>query len=1454
MVQGKISAGTPAGAIPLKSMANQAGSEADCREFHLEDVATPAVTSYNSSIKMSQTLSIGNVRVPWNRFWCTPDSTIHLEEGDRGLLTDPESELGKHLNPNVFRLPEIIPTVGPLILWGEPGIGKSTELLNLKHLVEQSQNKETDKLISFHFRDISDLSSFRNRTIENPVWRDWSAGLGHLTLVVDGVDEGLLRIPNFISDLASMLSDAPLQRLRVILTCRSAEWPIELGNRLVSLWSIPDQKHIFELCPLRYADVAEFAEARLPHPTAFLDQIATKRVTALASRPITLLFLLNEFLNNKGHLPTTHHQLYERVTKNLVREIDPQRAELLRAITKTGSRASESQRLIAAQRLAAMLLLTGKSGVTRGDVAFESETSSDLRIEECYDSTSHTPSEATSTALQEAMETALFTSRGGGRHGFIHQTVAECLGAQHLANLPLVQLRSLLCARDQRAEHVVPQLAELASWVASYSQPFCDHILNIEPEILLRSDTTRQSTKLRQRLVDAIVSRAIEGRTFDDIGFRRLLSSLRHPNIAEQLRPVITDRSVNPVARRIAISMAGECKISSLSDDLLAIVKSSDENQHIRERSLRTLVDVMPRERFSEIEPFAEDPNDPNDNLRAYALEAMLTSGHKIKKLLQYIRPHKRSGYYGAYHRLLRSLLPLHLDQDDVLPILDWLHDQHGIFHSSGSRYEFAIRAVRMALPRIIDDSIRNSLTQLWILHSTCNPDAQLPNDKDIKATLNDNTAIRQTLAKNILNHPQCQPEKVFNILIVPGLIVSPDDLGWLLDELRDCCPPNRTNWAEAISYCITPQDMIPHGQIFLDLVATVPELSNRFKWLAPWDLDDPDVRKKKAYWLRNQRRSQAIKKHINAKKERSQSATASVDAIIGPDTWFRAWLSITQNSTDYTIDLTKHPRWHALTDLEKQHFREAAAFHIRHHATNHSKWQPHSPIYFSTRCAIWLIRDLVKDDFDMQKIIKDSWITFCGEPFYADSDSEAEWFSYLYSIDHTASMAALMEAATSDAKRAGHIFAFRAARLCWDHEISTATHSFIDRIKAEYPHRVIISGIEEWASMDKEPAAQFALDLIKTNLPTNDEYPICIKQAIVTGMLLAPVQTLAIASSALNDDYLARAVWTEVISAIETSSTPWFDHIPDSSLVDLYLDLIRLFPTAEDPPFESGEIPPRRSVAEGRDRIPSILGERATESSCGELLKLAALLPNERTRFLWIHKNSLQNLRQKMWIPCSTTHLLATLANKNSRLVNCELDLVSLTLESLARLQVHLTDQELPSVEELWSWDGNGQKRSNFRPKDEEAISDSIARWLKDDIGPAAGIIVNREVQPRRGSRTDITLNATTPSATENFRPLTLVIEVKGCWHPDVKSAMHTQLVEGYLRPNGLQAGIFVVGWFVCDRWKESTNKTGCRTIEEADTFFGAEASRYDGSNEAEKVVAAILDCRINVNSPSKR
>ena len=138
------------------------------------------------------------------------------------------------------------------------------------------------------------------------------------------------------------------------------------------------------------------------------------------------------------------------------------------------------------------------------------------------------------------------------------------------------------------------------------------------------------------------------------------------------------------------------------------------------------------------------------------------------------------------------------------------------------------------------------------------------------------------------------------------------------------------------------------------------------------------------------------------------------------------------------------------------------------------------------------------------------------------------------------------------------------------------------------------------------------------------------------------------------------------------------------------------------------------------------------------------------------------------------------------------------------------------------------------------------FARWLTEDIGPGAGVVVNREVQPRRGARTDVIVEAKIPGSDSQFDTLRVVIEVKGCWHDAVLTGLTEQLVNGYLRVHGWRCGIYLVGWFVCPQWDSPKNNLRSDNSQAAAEELRQLAAEFDGVNSQFAVATFLLDCSL--------
>jgi hypothetical protein len=142
--------------------------------------------------------------------------------------------------------------------------------------------------------------------------------------------------------------------------------------------------------------------------------------------------------------------------------------------------------------------------------------------------------------------------------------------------------------------------------------------------------------------------------------------------------------------------------------------------------------------------------------------------------------------------------------------------------------------------------------------------------------------------------------------------------------------------------------------------------------------------------------------------------------------------------------------------------------------------------------------------------------------------------------------------------------------------------------------------------------------------------------------------------------------------------------------------------------------------------------------------------------------------------------------------------------------------------------------------PVDENAFSDYVTRHLRDDL-EHCGIVALREVEIRRGNdgtgeRTDVYVTAVILGPMpETFETVRVIVEVKGCWHAELQTAMETQLKDRYLKDNDCEHGIYLVGWFACDSWDsrdKRKRRTPRLTFEEATDFFAKQSTHLSDGN----------------------
>ena len=1177
-----------------------------------------------------------------------------------------------------------------------------------------------------------------------------------------------------------------------------------------------------------------------------------QNVAGLAALPTTLFFLLDEFREG-GAFGRTHRELFKRGCQRLAREHDPRHIEMLRALRKTAQISTPEQIYEASCRLAALFLLCGKS-VIHLRSAPEAQEDADLHLSQAADGAETGYAALTENMLEDATASALFTSRGPNRVEFAHQTFAECLAAQVLSRLPLVLVRTLLCARDAGDEHVIPQLAETAAWVAGINGDFFEHLCRIEPEALLRSDVSEVQNHRKKDLVAAILEKAKKADLFDERYLSRFLGGLKHPELANQLRPWLADKTLNVVARRIALSIARECKLADLSDDLLRIIHDPSESQAFRDQAAQTLAHVIPTTRLANLIPLASGQinPDPDDTIRGSAIQRIVPEMWSVSQAVPYLHAPRNGHFLGTYHFLLKYHLPRNLKDEDVPLVLEQLIAKTHCFDRINPFEELAETAFVRALHSLSKPDVRQLAVKVWMTKATTHQPLPRSRESAVVTLFQERGDLRREFLAAIVDDPGVPVDNLVYLRGAYVQLILQDDLEWALDRISQSSSDRRKAWASVISSVCCPNSACKCWDLLLQRINEIPELSSTFSLLRAWNIEEPIARSAKASWLKHKR----LQKRLNQLEAvpNMESCLKQDFADIAAGKAYR-WielcgdLSVKRDETciihPLGHDLTKYPGWVAADERRQTLIRTAARGFLLKNSDGYAEIGSRTNFSDPGYIAVWLLRSEIRTDVELRSTVASKWIDALIGRFNGGSDHYQETAALAYELNPDATLRGFIRELKEDDKEHGQIPGLYGFQKCWDDQFTAAALNLIriGNLKAGSIES-ILQFVAPISPKEAAACARPLLDSASLADPANEERTVSVLAACIAGM---PTATWDFCWPIIETNLaLAEKVFLRIADRIVYDRNKCLPVITERQLADLYLRIHSVFPRETDPDMSRGGfVTPRQSVARFRGDVIGALESRGTEKACHELLRLANALPSESLWFRSLYYNTRRSKRRKSWTPPRPQVVLGLLARREARLVVDADDLTEVVVESLDRLQTRLTRSTLPESEILWHWDGADTQRRNFRHRDEAFLSDYIARWFRDDLGQRR-IVIGREVQPRRGQRIDIYVSAgasgTTSSSSED---LTVVIEVKGCWNADVRKALEGQLVGEYLRPNGLTHGIYLVGWFVCEKWSNPENHLASETLANAQHELLQLAAPYDGKTNPERVTAMVLDCR---------
>jgi hypothetical protein len=377
--------------------------------------------------------------------------------------------------------------------------------------------------------------------------------------------------------------------------------------------------------------------------------------------------------------------------------------------------------------------------------------------------------------------------------------------------------------------------------------------------------------------------------------------------------------------------------------------------------------------------------------------------------------------------------------------------------------------------------------------------------------------------------------------------------------------------------------------------------------------------------------------------------------------------------------------------------------------------------------------------------------------------------------------------------------------------------------------------------SHDNVEAQSFAFSLIPIPLPAGD--PERARAVAVAQTLMLDTKDVgwAIVWPAIQvDEDFGKAVILGVCPDYESMGL----RLNEDQLADLYVWLTRHF---ETPIHRSGEahwVGSLEYIDMWRNAIIQLLIRRGSVRACEAIKKLQQELP-ELDWLKWVQVDAETEFRRATWVPAQPQDIVKLAADRELRLVQSGDQLIQVLVESLERFQ-SLLQGETPAAQFLW----DNVSTSDAKPKDENMFSDYVKVFVERDL-KQKGIVLNREVRIHRGQRTDIHVDAVTQTAPgQPYDSITVIIECKGCWSPELYDAMKDQLVGMYLKDNHCQHGLYLVGWFNCANWSalDGRNRRATKLCPDIDvTRQKLAISATNLSKDSIRIKSVVLDTSLH-------
>jgi hypothetical protein len=1416
------------------------------------------------------------------RYWYPREREFDLSAF--GFLWDPTGQYGEIFAAGASSLASLRDKTF-LVLIGEPGTGKSTEF-------ERNIEAIEGRIVCFvNLHDHGTEESVRVAILGHRQVERWKREGGVLELFLDSYDESSVRslasiLQSCVAELAGWLEgirppgrevlpgqNGPEQsnegvasleevlakpQLYVRLACRMGVYDSYIGRTVLKGLSAtrqsddPDEEtaeqeygpYEYKLAPLREVDVRTLIRSRGHDPDDFLREVQRLSIGFLAAKPITLDLLLRAYDVDRS-LGESAVEIYEKGVRRMCEEPSRYRRVELKDRPDTG------RRVRAAQQAAALSIVCG-----RPELWLENDT-------DCPSASLLTVGDI---ALGEIIEndvydlanTALLVPMSMRQFGWAHKTIAEYLAGTHLVRSELSAGQIINLLVDSESSKTFPQFRETAAWVAAGHDEFRRWMIANEPETVLGSDVALFAASDKEAIVSGLLNALDREELFiveSDASGR--YDRLSYPGLSSQLRPWILDRKRSIFVRREAIEVAEACRLSDLEPDLVGIALAVNEDRSVRISAAHAIVKYGSVRSKHRLRPLVDEPidRDPDAELRGYGLTACWPDGIALVDALRAIDRPRKGRLIGAFWSFKKREFAKGFQREFLIDSLVWMLRSEGPRRGRPSEDGVAAVVFAEAWRALEDRVVCDLLGRIWARRAKrfqetfefedADEDESSLSQEDLTSSL----SKRRALVESVVRHSKGNDNVLFSLVQGQRRLLTTEDADWVWEHVFIGDARERNIWAE-LSFWLPPD-----RERVVIAAETEPAVRKAFAaWLAP-----PVPESRQTRYIRE--REEKVAAQEEEQRARAEKANIPERINEGFDKALAApakfWILHTNLIFDAQAtgselswvqpDSTRLPGWELLTEDRKASWGDLCERYLQDCSAVSEGWRErtiHHPDVAGYRSLRWLIENRPEYLFAQNGAFYEKWasaVVFMTDQLW---NQETEFDEALLRLFYSQVPATVRRWLTMLLEREARFgtdsLVFRHFDAIWDDALGDLFVSFARKRTKNASYRYGL--LKMLVARGYAPAIAYAKKRLLDDRGS-EESRRARRVGAAKALIEASDASWAFLLPILRHDLdLARTTLAEFMHGSRDENLGQIRvSIGHAGLGELYELLLDAYPNIEDEVFEGGFMNARESAIWFRDTIPRYLSGLGTPEALFELMRLAAAHPGQTVLKMYV-LSARKQLRRVKWRPAEPEEVVRLCRERAGRLVESEDQLLEVVVESLFTIGERMVRRG--EYESYWHEpQGKGDLKS-LRPKDENMLSGFIAARLEDHL-VGQGIVINREVEVRRGNKTDIYVTAISRRKA-TYEPITVVIETKGCWHPELALAMESQLMGEYMSVTGRNRGIYLVGWFDCDAWAgRDSRRSACARaarILTKDTFE-QQALRLSTGGKLIRYIG--LDCR---------